>query len=195
MNIISGQNVDLLMPFPQGEVPRMFGWRHCYRTLSDDDDSPEGREEFIGAMGGLLPGCLSVGIIDKCQLTSTRHEAPLVGMVFFIPGGERDGVIHFAAGRKAFKMGLVEEAMAQFIPEIFAAYPSLLRVSALLDESNTPAKGVLKRLGWKFEGVAQDACLQGGVPRSRVMFGLTRRVAAGPEIKGDLAPEKGTEEC
>lgn len=183
MNIISGQAVDLITPFPPVEAPRVFGWKHCYRTLSEDDDVPQEREEFIANVERLLPVALTAGIIDKGQMTSAKHEAPLVGLCVFVPSGLRDGAIHFAAGRKAFKMGLVEEAMALFIPQVFESLPHLLRISALLDESNAPAKGLLKRLGFRFEGVTQGAVLVGGVPRARVQFGLVREFDSVPEAE------------
>lgn len=183
MNIISGQNVDLITPFPLVEAPRVFGWKHCYRTLSEDDDVPQGREEFIENVERLLPVAVTAGVIDKGQLTSGKHEAPLVGIVAFVPSGLRDGAIHFAAGRKAFKMGLVEEALGAFLPYVWESLPSLLRISALLDESNAPAKGLLKRLGFKFEGVTQGAVLVGGIPRARVQFGLVRQFDPVPEAE------------
>jgi len=74
----------------------------------------------------------------------------------------------------------VEEALSLWLPSLFLSRPTLLRVSALLDESNTPAKGLLRRLGFRFEGAARDAVLQGGQARSRVMFGLTYKDLAGP---------------
>lgn len=174
MQIISGQNVDLITPFPSAEAARIFGWKHCFRTLPEDDDAPAEREEFIQSLQSVLTLSVSCGIVDKMQLTSQRHEAPLVGIVMFLPTGVRDGVLHFAAGRKAFKMGLVEEALTLAIPTLFELSPHLLRISSLLDEGNVPAKSLLKRIGFKFEGVARDAVLQNGVPRSRVMFGLLR---------------------
>lgn len=174
MQIISGQNVDLITPFPSAEAARIFGWKHCFRTLPEDDDAPSDREEFIRSMESTLPLSVSAGIVDKLQLTSRRHEAPLVGMIFILPAGVRDGVLHFAAGRKAFKMGLVEEALVLALPQIFTSAPSLLRLSAVVDEGNVPAKQLLKRVGFRFEGVSRDAVLQQGVPRSRVVFGILR---------------------
>ncbi len=177
MKIISGQSVDLLTPFPQAEATRVWGWKHCYRTLSEDDDVPQGREEFQSSVEALLPLAFTAGVVDKGQLTSAKHEAPLVGLIAFVPSGTRDGAIHFATGRKAFKMGLLEEALTQFLPLVWSEYPLLLRISAMLDESNAPAKSVLKRCGFRFEGVTQNAVVVGGVPRSRVQLGLTRESA------------------
>ncbi len=174
MKIISGRNTDLITPFPEVESPRIFGWKHCYRTLPEDDDAPQGQEEFIQAMQETLPYTLSAGVIDKNQLTTTRHEAPLVGICLFIPSGKRDGILHFAIGRKAFRAGLMMEAVALFLTEVFAEFPDLLRVSVLLDDNNSPAKSLLKKQGFKYEGTARDAVMVGGSPRARVAFGVTR---------------------
>jgi len=182
MNIISAQNVDLLTPFPPAETERIWGWKHCYRSLPEDDDTPKEKSEFTALMAELLPFAFSAGVVDKGQITSAKHEAPLVGLLAFIPTGKRDGVLHFAAGRKAFKMGLVEEALSVFLPALLDSAPDLLRISVLLDEANTPAKGLVKRLGFRFEGVTQSAILMAGVPRSRVQFGLTRERGLIPPV-------------
>ena len=175
MKIISGQNVDLITPFPEAEVPRIFGWKHCYRTLPEDDDAPQEREEFLQGVREVLPYSFHAGVIDKQRVTSTRHEAPLVGICMFIPSGRRDGLLHFAVGRRAFRAGLMQEALAFFITEVFDSFPELLRMTVVLDESNSPAKSLLRKEGFKFEGVARDAVMAQGVPRSRVSFGLTRQ--------------------
>lgn len=196
MNIISGTAVDLLEPFPLTEAGRVFGWKHCYRTLSDDDDVPVLRELFTASVKAILPTSMSCGVIDKTQMTSAKHEAPLVGLLLFLPQGTRDGALHFASGRKAFRMGLIEEALHQWLPTLFEAQPSLLRVSCLLDEANSPAKSLLKRLGFHFEGIMRGAVLQGGVPRSRVMFSLLRQQLQSSiedrEVPEEVADEPNT---
>lgn len=180
MLIISGQNSDLITPFPPAEVGRIFGWNHCYRTLVEDDALPTDKEEFTRLMEQSLPHAVTCGIVDKGQLTSSRHEAPLVGLITYTPVSARDGIIHFASGRKAFKMGLVEEGLSLFIPRIFESSPAITRLSAVLDEANTPAKGVLRRVGFRFEGVTRDAVVRGGIARSQVQFGLTRQFFTQP---------------
>lgn len=178
MQIISGQAVDLITPFPPPEIPRIYGWNHCYRTLIEEDLIPQEREAYISYITQLVQSVASCGIIDKGQLTSARHEAPLVGLLTYEPLGPRNGVVHFAAGRKAFKMGLVEEALVLFVACLFENFPEITRISGLLDEANAPAKSLLRRLGFRFEGVLQDSLLREGEAKSQVLFGLTRRVWA-----------------
>lgn len=197
MYIIPGQNVDLITPFPAAEAARVFGWKHCYRTLPEDDEVPEGRDQFIQAVESLLPLALTCGVVDKGQLTSAKHEAPLVGLALVTPSGARDGILHFAVGRKAFKMGLMEEALALFLPKVFESLPALTRVSALLNENNYLVKGLLRRIGFRFEGKVRDAVLRGGVPQDLVLFGLTRAEALAPSpetIELEVVALKGAEE-
>jgi RimJ/RimL family protein N-acetyltransferase len=176
MEIIAGQNVDLLYPFPAQEVRRVFGWNHCFRTFSENDDVPTGVEEFTAYVESLLQVCPSWGVVDKNQLTNQKHEAPLVGIVLIEPAGVRQAFLHFASARKAFKVGLIDEAAELVAKTAFNNVPDLLRLGAYLDEANGPAKGLLKRLGFRFEGVCHDAALRGGQLRNLVYYGLPRRM-------------------
>jgi RimJ/RimL family protein N-acetyltransferase len=185
MYIIPGENVDLISPFPPAEVGRIFGWKHCYRTLPEDDDTPSVKEEFTLEMEHILPYAISCGIIDKGQVTSARHEAPLVGIIFVTPQG-RDATLHLAIGRKAFKMGLADEALALALPRIFATDTRILRVSCLVDEANVAVKQLLKRHGFQFEGVMRNATLVGNIPRARVIFGLTREQVEQTQQEGGI---------
>lgn len=175
MQIISGQNVDLITPFPASEIRRVFGWIHCYRTFTENDDTPNNIEDFTTYMEQILSVCPSWGIIDKNRITNTSHEAPLVGIGVFEPAGVRNGYFHVATARKAFRTGLVDEAGELVLRAIFQGMPLLSRVGAYMDEKNSPAKGLARRLGFKFEGVCEDAVVKDGQPRNVVYFGLTRR--------------------
>jgi RimJ/RimL family protein N-acetyltransferase len=175
MNIISGQNVDLITPFPSTEVRRVFGWNHCYRTITENDDTPNNIEDFTAHMQQVLAVCPSWGIIDKNRLTNNSHEAPLVGIGLFEPQGIRGGFFHVATARKAFRTGLIDEAGEMVIRHLFETLPALLRLGAYMDEKNAPAKALCRRMGFKFEGICEDAFLQNGQPKGLACFGLTRR--------------------
>lgn len=175
MHIISGQNVDLITPFPASEVRRVFGWNHCYRTITENDDTPNNIDDFTVHVQTLLQICPSWGIIDKNRITNTSHEAPLVGIGMFEPAGKRTGYFHVATARKAFRTGLIDEAGELVIRTLFDLMPDILRLGAYMDEKNAPAKALCRRLGFKFEGVCEDAILQNGQPKNVAYFGLTRR--------------------
>ena len=181
MRIIEGTNVDLISPFPAGEVGRMYGWMHCYRTVTEDDDSPQTLEEFCRHTHQMMGVCPSWGIVDKWKITNTRHEAPLVGVLMFEPnihpwsGQIRSGQLHVATARKAWKTGLVDEAAKQVIGTLFKELPGLLRLNAVVLEKNYPAKGLARRVGFKFEGLLEDSVVQSRSPQNLAWFGLTRR--------------------
>jgi len=175
MNIISGTNVDLITPFPPSETRRVFGWSKCYRTFVDSDLYPKGIEDYTSFIASALalPATQSWGVIDKNQLTNARHEAPLVGVVMFEPA-QYGGFLHFASARKAFKMGLLDEALELALAAIFSTNPSALRVTCCMDERNYPVKVILRSRGFAFEGAQRSAFLQAGEPRALAMFGLVR---------------------
>jgi RimJ/RimL family protein N-acetyltransferase len=191
MEIIAGQNVDLLFPFPHQEVRRVFGWNHCFRTFSENDDVPQSVEEFTQYAESLLQVCPSWGVVDKHQLTNQKHEAPLVGVILIEPSGPRQAFLHFASARKAFKMNLIDEAAELVVQTAFDNAPALLRLGAYVDESNGPAKGLLKRLGFRFEGVCHDGVVRDGMMRNLVYYGLPRRVwneRTAPEVAPSETP-------
>lgn len=180
LRIISGQNVDLICPFPLSEIKRTYGWIHCYRTVSECDDSPKDIDSYCAMTSQYLPRVVSYGIIDKNHLTNIKHEAPLVGFVSFEPsimpnGAVRNGFLHVATARRAWKANLIDEAGQLVLRDLFEGIPSLLRVSAVMSDRNAPAKGLVKRLGFKFEGVTEDAILVDNSPQNMAQFGLTRR--------------------
>lgn len=181
MRIIQGTNVDLINPFPIGEVKRTYGWNHCYRSLVETDDTPNTQEHFLQFMTQTLQNCPSWGIVDKNHITNIKHEAPLVGVIIFEPivvpatNVVRNGYFHVATARKAWRTGLVDEAGRLAIQEIFQEIPTLLRVSGYMVEKNFPARSLCKRLGFTYEGLVADMFMREGKPENMVLFGLTRR--------------------
>ena len=190
LNIISGENVDLLAPFPAAEARRVFGWSHCYRTLSESDDNPQDIEAFTDRIQGLLASIPTWGVIDKNRLSNDKHEAPLVGVLLWEPVGVRAGYVHFASARKAFKMGLLDEALKLVVRFLFENSPHLLRVGAYIDEKNSAAKSLYRRNGFRFEGCVEDAVLHLGTPASVAYFGLTKRAWV-QRINEEQPPEFG----
>ncbi len=175
MRILEGQTVDLISPFPSTELKRVYGWVHCYRSIVETDLSPKTQEEFVEYMEGYVPNCISWGIIDKNHITNTKHEAPLIGIFMFEPTSPWTGYLHVATARKAWRTGLVDEAMDTIIKELFSNFESLTRIGAYMLEKNFPARSLAKRHGMEYEGIFRDVVVQNGEPASLVYFGLTRR--------------------
>lgn len=99
MKVIEAPDIDLISPFPLGELPRLKGWLHCYQTLTHFGGSAE---QVEGALREFLPQATSFGVIDKNHLTNSHHEAPLVGMLLFERASPTNAYLHLACGRKAW---------------------------------------------------------------------------------------------
>lgn len=181
MKVYSGDNVDLIEPFPITEIPRLIGWLHCFKNIIHSDDSPQTDEEMKAYFESYFqqPNVRSWGLIDKNRKLNIAHEAPLVGFGAFEfvghPYAARNGYFHCATTRKAWGSGIINEAAKIAFKTILEEYPNLLRLSSFVYNNNYPARKLALGLGMKLEGVLHDAVLQQGVPKPLTHFGLTRR--------------------
>ena len=186
MRVIEGQLVDLIDPFPMKEIYRVYGWLHCYRTMTESDVSPKTPEEYMAYLGNTLPSMVSYGVIDKVNATESRHEAPLIGIITFEPHTVYNGFVHVASTRKAWGKGLIDEAACLVKKDLFDNLPSILRLSAWIFKNNIPAQHFVIRAGFRKEGVLRDFILQNGVPKTIYQYGLTRRdYATSSNSRGD----------
>jgi RimJ/RimL family protein N-acetyltransferase len=174
MNIIEGRDVDLIYPFPPKEYKRIFSWLHCYRTITETTAFPKTEEEMADRLAH-MPNMQTFGIIDKNNLLSMRHEAPLIGVYMFDQDTIVNGNAHVASTRKAWGSRLVDQAGQLLIGHIFATLPTLTRVTVTALASNAPAKALAKRLGFVYEGRLRDAITVQDRPTDMAIFGLTRR--------------------
>jgi len=174
MQIIEGKDVDLIHPFPEKELHRVFGWLHCYRTLADTTNFPKTPEEFTEKLKA-LPTIETYGIIDKNNILGVRHEAPLIGIYMFDRDTTLNGNAHVASTRKAWGSRLVDQAGQLLIGHVLDKHPEMTRVTVTVLASNAPAKALCKRLGFTYEGCVRDAITVNGHPANMALFGLTRR--------------------
>lgn len=175
MRVISGPNVDLITPFPQGEIPRVWGWLQCFKSLCFDDFSPKTRDEFIGFFGESLGRVLSWGVIDKNNRLSMNHPAPLIGVLTFEGASPTNGYMHVASSRKAWGSRMIDEAAKVAIRDVFNSNSTIARVSAVIFAGNYPAQALCRRVGFVREGVFKDMILQNNEPQAIIHYGLYRR--------------------
>lgn len=177
MNIIESENIDLIEPFPASECRRVFKWLHAYKNIVETDLSAKTEDEFEVFLKSMIvvPGVRSFGVIDKYNQVGFKHEAPLVGMIVYEPASVWNMYCHIASTRRAWGKGFLDEGIRMSITTLFADDPSLLRVSALVLSTNGPVKGLVRRLGARYEGCMRDMVLQGGEPKDLLHFGITRR--------------------
>lgn len=177
MNIIEAQDVDIIAPFPVGEIKRLVGWMHCYKSIITADGFPQTPEDMEAYFQAILPSMYTWGVIDRNNTLKSKHEAPLIGYIAFEPSGPHNGYFHVASTRKAWGSRLIDQAGDELVKQLFTSQPSLLRVSAAILDTNFPAKGLARRLGFTQDGLMKDMITQDGTPKAIAHFGLLRSKA------------------
>lgn len=181
MRVAIGKNVDLITPFPVNELPRIYNWIHCFKSIAEHDLSPKDPEEFLRYARLFNEHALMYGIIDKNNLTKSKDcEAPIVGMINFEANSPFNAYAHIAASRRAgrsykyYGVSMIDEAAALALDDIFELDKGLLRVSVAVLERNAPVLSLVKRIGFKREGTFDHWITQEGQPQSIVHLGMTR---------------------
>ena len=152
----------------------MLSWFKCYRTLAETPGFPQTVEELT-AFFAAKPSIQTFGVVDKNRLLGIRHEAPLVGLLTFDQDTLVNGNFHIATTRKAWGSHLADNALQLLVGHLFDTHPTLTRVTGTILATNAPAKGLAKRVGFRYEGRLRDACTVGDVPVDMCLFGITRR--------------------
>ena len=173
MNIIETPNLDLINPFPKGEIPRIINWIAATQSIYESDDSPKTSSDIIDHLNGYLEGTVSFGIVDRDNWLRTPQIAPIVGIVAFEPMGI-NAYMHFACTRKARGQRLIDQALQGSIDYMFSNY-TLARISACVPVYNHVVKTIIKRVGFEKEGVLQDMLIKEGRTQPVGHFGLLKR--------------------
>lgn len=180
MQVLIGNDVDVISPFPVQGLRQAAQWMHCYKTLTFRDDGPQTIEDIERFLGENLPRATrSWGIIDKNNLTGTKQEAPLVGLIYFDKPLPENGYFHIATNRRAWgeriaQPGLAEQAGRLILNDLWSEFPELQRVSAFTYARNKAAVHFLRKLGCRQDGYFQAMGVSKGVPQDVVHFGVLR---------------------
>lgn len=189
LRVLEGPQVDVIEPFPSAELRSAAGWMHCYKTLVFGDDGPHTNEEILEFLQLRLPLVRSWGIVDKHNLTRTKSEAPLVGIVVFERGTKYNGYIHLASNRRAWgekiaKPSLIDQATPLILEEIFSSTPELQRISVATFAKNNAARSLARRAGFVKDGYFPAMGRAGEVPQDVIHYGLMR--PQGVEVSNGL---------
>lgn len=182
MDILFGTNVDLITPFPEAEISRIWPWMQCFQSLVFHDHSAN-REEYEDYFRSVSRQGLSYGIIDKNNITkSNKVDTPIIGVCFLEPGTPTNFYGHIAASRKAgrsyklYGVSMMDEAVEMVSAYAFQTYPSLQRLSTLVLESNRPVRSLMGRTGFQQDGQFENWFTQSGEPRTACHYGKLRGV-------------------
>jgi RimJ/RimL family protein N-acetyltransferase len=173
MKIIEGRDVDLLYPFPQKELKRVFSWLRCYRTIPEIDSFPA-TAEALGEAMARVPTMQTFGIVDKNNFLQVRHEVPLIGMCTLDHDTLVNCNIHVTSNRKAWNSRLVDQAALLLVNYAFRYLPELTRVTLNCLSSNGPGRALARELRFRYEGCIRDAVVINNVPANMALNGLTR---------------------
>jgi hypothetical protein len=81
IQVIEGKDVDVIEPFPVGQLDHVVRWMHNFKSLVLDE-MPD--EEMLMFLGEQVKRMRTWGIIDKANLTKSKVvEVPIVGIIFF----------------------------------------------------------------------------------------------------------------
>jgi RimJ/RimL family protein N-acetyltransferase len=181
MDIIFGTHIDLITPFPESEISRIWPWLQCFKSLVFHDYSAQ-QAEYEEYFRAVNTQGLTYGIIDKMNITgSTKVEAPIVGMVLFEPSTPTNFYGHIAMSRKAGKsfklygVSMADEAVNLSTQYAFDTYPNLTRISSVILESNTPVRNLMKRTNFTQDGYLEDWFTQNGEPKNAIHYGKLKR--------------------
>lgn len=193
MDLLIGKDVDVISPFPVQGLKQAAQWMHCYKTLTFRDDGPQTIEEIeVFLKHGLsAPGVYSWGIVDKNNLTATRSESPLVGLIYLQMPFPENGYLHVTTNRRAWgeriaKPGMAEQAGRLIMGDLWTRFPGLLRLSAFTYARNKAAISYLRKLGGKQDGYFENMGVSKGIPQDVVHFGMLRpKESDGQSIQPD----------
>ncbi|KAL3505943.1 hypothetical protein ACH5RR_031325 [Cinchona calisaya] len=82
------------------------------------------------------------------------------------------GEIGYVLASKYWSKGIATKAVKMVASTIFAEWPHLERLEALVDVENIGSQRVLEKVGFTKEGVLRKYCLLRGITRDMVMFSL-----------------------
>lgn len=188
MDVLLGDHVDLITPFPAKELDRVWSWMQCFRSIVFHDGTKDTtKESCIEAVAALNHPHMAFGIIDKNNVINSQSEAPIVGIVLLEPVAEHNYVCHIATNRrvgkayKLYKKSMTDEAGKLVIADAFATNPKLERITATVMASNTPVISLLKRLDFIQEAHLHRWFTQNGHPVDAVQYCYLRPHELGME--------------
>lgn len=142
-DVIEGDLVDVLEPFPLQHAHRVWGWmqsngadhRAAIGLVADDEDA------YTSLVLTQLqtPGVRSFAVIDKTDTRPGAPEAPVIGIITADGNISEPGaaMMHVAARRK--KTEHMNEASRLVIDRLFETEPGIVRLRAAVPMTNKSA--------------------------------------------------------
>lgn len=191
MLIIEGPNVDVVCPFPASQWHVAARMMHQQKTMIFGDGAPQDEAAIAAFLveRAAAHGIETYGVVDRQNLTHSRTEHPLVGVIFFEPQGRENAYAHVASARRAWgnrlvQPGMIEQASELVIQHVFAQHAALQRLSVSVFAQNHAAQNLARRMGFTQDGYFRAMASWRGQPMDVVHFGRLRPASVS-NVQGD----------
>lgn len=175
-NVIIGENVDVLSPFPRIYLDRLVKWMHQYKSLVTNDFVDSSDENIKAILEAFIDESQTFAIVDKHDKIGLNIEGPIVvGAVLVEPGVPINKYLHIVSQRRAWGKNLIDEGASMIVKYMFESEPNLARLSALMLNNNRAVVSFVEKQGFKREGYFKDSTQIKGELRDMVHYGLTRK--------------------
>jgi RimJ/RimL family protein N-acetyltransferase len=146
--------IEVVSPFPEFAVPRVWDWIETFREKVCDDYSPTTREAFVEqTLAQLRSGVRSWAIY---------RDGDLGGMVTYQAWNPRVGTMHTLFKRAFWGRSTTETALRTIGNDVFSS--GVEKVTAYFFEDNHALRGLLRHFGAKREGWFEAQTIRGGKP-------------------------------
>lgn len=126
---------------------------------------------------GQYPGPVVIFALPGATFNEHGSEPVPIGNMVVRPGadtGYRTWTIGYMLHRSAWGGGCCTEAVSALVRFLFETWPELLRVQAEVYSHNPASMSVLKKVGFKEEGILRKATEKNGKMLDTITFGLLR---------------------
>lgn len=189
-NVIVGENVDVLSPFPLVYLDRLVKWTHQYKSLITHDFTNTDDDSLRQMFQDHINNQLCYAVVDKHNKIGLPSDGPIVVGGFFIEEGSPVNVYtHVVSQRRVWGKGLMDEAASLVVKNLFERNDELQRISAYMVANNRAVINFIEKQGFNREGTFRDMARIKGQPMDVVHYGMTRR-----KFNEMTAPPDGVEE-
>lgn len=155
--------VDVVSPFPEAAVPRIWGWIETFRDRVCDDSAPKTLHGFVEQWIAREATQQSWGVSVDGELGGVVTAQPVTGVVT---------EAHCMFKRSFWGTGIPGEALRKIYGQLFDAGTQKIIMAPFRD--NAQMLGLARKLGGKKEAVLRQHAMRGGRLVDQVVVGFTR---------------------
>lgn len=161
---VSAQPIEIVSPFPDVAVPRLWIWAQAFRSRVADDYAPSTLEEFVRDWERrAAAGRRSWGV---------ERAGELGGMFCYDPITDGVGLVHTVFKKSFWGNETTLAALRIVLAELFDS--GIRRVVFQCFADNASTVGLARKVGAVKEGVLRQDTMRGGKPVDVVVLGILK---------------------